>query len=259
MTDNWPGFLNTYQTYLIDVWGVLIDGVQVYPKALDLLKYLGENGKQRILMSNTPLRSTALADKLEKIGITADFYDGMCTSGDMVHQSLPKLAGFSTFKQYYYIGEQETFSLLKHTQFSHCTVLRQADFVLLTGVGGNSFDKNYILEQAIESHLPMVCCNPDKSIRRLNGKQYDCAGSVAELYENMGGQVFYFGKPYIAFYQFVSHHFNIKQSEALAIGDSLATDIQGAINFSVDSLLVNVSYKPEGNKTSPTYHLVCFT
>ena len=47
----------------------------------------------------------------------------------------------------------------------------------------------------------MVCTNPDLIVHRGSKTEY-CAGSVAAIFEKLGGKVIYFGKPYPDIYKF---------------------------------------------------------
>jgi len=94
------------------------------------------------------------------------------------------------------------------------------------------------LKSAIDRNLPMLCANPDRVVV-CGGQIILCCGGVAERYEKMGGDVFYHGKPYPAVYQPVlSLLGGIVPSRILAIGDSLTTDIKGAMSNGIDGALI---------------------
>ena len=79
----------------------------------------------------------------------------------------------------------------------------------------------------------MICTNPDLIVYRGARREY-CAGSLAAVFEALGGKVVYFGKPYPEIYKFC-----IKKNESiLVVGDNIRTDIRGANNMKFDSLLV---------------------
>ena len=90
----------------------------------------------------------------------------------------------------------------------------------------------------------MICTNPDLIVDRGNTREL-CAGSVAMIFEKMGGQVVYFGKPYPEVYNQSIRNNNKK---ILAIGDNLNTDIRGANLLNYDCLLIsNGIHKDEIN------------
>ena len=80
----------------------------------------------------------------------------------------------------------------------------------------------------------LVCTNPDLTVHRGNVEEL-CAGSVAKVFEEMGGEVAYFGKPHKEVYKMC---FNSKE-KVLAIGDNLRTDIKGANNLNKDCLFIS--------------------
>ena len=79
----------------------------------------------------------------------------------------------------------------------------------------------------------MVCTNPDLIVHRGSRREY-CAGTIAKIFESMGGKVVYYGKPHPEIYNFC-----IKKNEKiLVIGDNLNTDIKGANIMKFDSLFI---------------------
>ena len=91
----------------------------------------------------------------------------------------------------------------------------------------------------------MICTNPDLIVDR--GKKRElCAGSVAMTFEEIGGNVIYFGKPYPEVY---NQSIQTKEKRIIAIGDNLNTDIKGANNMNYDSLIItNGIHKNEFEK-----------
>ena len=81
----------------------------------------------------------------------------------------------------------------------------------------------------------MICTNPDLIVDRGNKREL-CAGSVAMIFEKMGGEVVYFGKPYAEVYNLATDN---KDKKILSIGDNLNTDIKGANLLNYDSLLIS--------------------
>ena len=80
----------------------------------------------------------------------------------------------------------------------------------------------------------LICTNPDLTVHRGSKEEY-CAGSIAQIFESLGGTVEYFGKPHKEIYRMC---FNSKE-KVLAIGDNLRTDIKGANNCKIDSIFIS--------------------
>ena len=81
----------------------------------------------------------------------------------------------------------------------------------------------------------MICTNPDLIVDRGDKREL-CAGSVASVFEKMGGQVVYFGKPFPEVY---NQSINNKEKKILSIGDNLNTDINGANLLNYYSLIIS--------------------
>ena len=105
----------------------------------------------------------------------------------------------------------------------------------------------------------MICTNPDLIVDRGNKREL-CAGSVAMVFEKMGGEVIYFGKPYPEVY---NQSIDNKNKKILSIGDNLNTDIKGANLLNFDSLIIsNGIHKSEIKEkgieaTAKSYETVC--
>ena len=102
-------------------------------------------------------------------------------------------------------------------------------------------DYENTLKVGIDKELTLLCANPDLVVDVGDTREM-CAGSLASMYEKMGGKVIYFGKPHNNIYQEVYSFLNDvtkpKAQSILCIGDGINTDIRGANNEKLDSLLV---------------------
>ena len=220
-----------YDTFFIDLWGVVHNGIQVYPRAIEVLEKLNELNKRFVLMSNAPRPSKNVEKFLLKINMKKDLIKNIFTSGEAALQSLQN----NTYGKYFYhLGPQRDNSLFEGLE-KNKKELHKADFILCTGFLDNYEDTLEYYKSFLKkySHLKMVCTNPDLVVHRGLKKEY-CAGTLAEIFKELGGEVIYFGKPYAEIYSFC-----IKKNETiLVIGDNIRTDIKGANNMKLDSLLI---------------------
>ena len=108
-----------------------------------------------------------------------------------------------------------------------------------TGCGEETVgDYEHHLVAGALSRLKMICANPDLEVIR-GGRRIICAGALAQRYEELGGDVLYYGKPYPPIYDSCLHLIGDPDpARVLAIGDSLRTDIAGAAGMGMDSILV---------------------
>jgi len=84
--------------------------------------------------------------------------------------------------------------------------------------------------------LLMICANPDVVVQR-GGRLVHCAGGIARAYEQIGGEVVYYGKPHLPIYKVALEAVG-GPGRPLVIGDGLETDIRGANRAGLDALFV---------------------
>jgi HAD superfamily hydrolase (TIGR01459 family) len=243
--------IDKYDGYIIDLYGVIHNGKELYHTTEQALEYLRENNKKVIFLSNAPRPNSFTLDTMNKMGL--ELKDELIiTSGDLVRAQLtnPSDHIFGELGKKFYQLKYETNPTLYadvETSFVRVDNIDDADFVLITAFiteneknekGLSIYD--HIIEQAVKRGLPGVCVNPDKIAPHGDSFNYT-AGSFAKRYEEMGGKVDYYGKPYPIAYEKIFEIFSkegIDKEKILMIGDSLETDILGASNVGIDSLLV---------------------
>ena len=231
---------------ILDIWGVLWDGINVYPEALNTLKKLRKLNIPIVLLSNAPRKSEIVSEKLSKIGIKQELYDKIISSGDVCRNSLINNTNLVSGLKYYFIGLKEDNDLLNNTRFQKSQTPENSDFILITGP--RDFDhilKDYTdeLKNCLKNKLPMICANPDKIVVRQNGKKIFCAGAIAEDYTKLGGTVKQFGKPYKNVFVEALKHLKklspkINLNNVSIIGDGLETDILGGNTVKINTVLI---------------------
>ncbi len=231
--------------YVLDVWGVLWDGIQAYPAAKRCLTELRHRKRRVLLLSNAPRRSSTLAEGLACIGIGENLFDDILTSGDLCRASCE--AGIHGLgRNYRYLGLEKDRDLLAGLPFTEVPTLQTADFILNLGMrelGEKASAYHTELAEAARRDLPMLCGNPDQIIVRTDGTLIECAGALARHYQELGGTVHAFGKPLPATYDACLAKLrnwiaDLQPGDVLAVGDSLSTDIQGARNAGFRTALV---------------------
>ena len=220
-----------YDAFFIDLWGVIHNGIKLYPGAVEVLENLNKLNKRFVLMSNAPRPSKSVEKFLLKLKLNKIFLKNVFTSGEAALQSLQRnVYG----KNFYHLGPKRDASLFWRFK-NNRRGLENADFILCTGFldsHENSLDYYKGLLKRY-TKLKMVCTNPDLVVHRGFEQQY-CAGTLAEIFKGMGGKVIYFGKPHHEIYKFCIK----KDEKILIIGDNIRTDIIGANNMKFDSLFI---------------------
>jgi HAD superfamily hydrolase (TIGR01459 family) len=233
-----------YDGFVLDLWGVLHDGTAPFPGVLDALSQLRSAGKRVAILSNAPRRAALVAERLSEIGIPSTLYDHLHSSGEEAWQHLrdrddPFHASLG--RVCYHIGPSRDDNMLAGIGLSRVAEIDAAEFILNTGPWGweeTVADYEPVLIRGRARDLPMVCANPDLVVMHQNRRAI-CAGALAQRYEEIGGRVRWHGKPFPAVYETCLGALAIAdRRRILAVGDSLRTDIAGAANVGIDSLLV---------------------
>ncbi len=234
-----------YDGFILDLWGVIHDGVDPYPGAADCLARLRDAGKRCVLLSNAPRRSSAAEAMLRQMGLGAELYSGILTSGEAVHLELgrrtdPWFAALG--RRVWHLGPERDRNVIEGLDLEQVATPGEATFVLNTGPDDHRAPTDVavfedVLQDCARHGLPMICANPDLEVIR-GGVRVICAGALAERYQQMGGAVRSLGKPDPAIYGPVLEMLGTAKDRTLAVGDSLRTDIAGAAAAGVDACWV---------------------
>jgi HAD superfamily hydrolase (TIGR01459 family) len=234
-----------YDGFVLDLWGVIHDGVNAFPHAVDCLTRLRDAGKKTLLLSNVPRPNDAVRTMMRGMGIEDALYTDILTSGEAVRRALrsPPDAWWSALgSRVFHLGPVRDRPVLEGLPLTSVATPAEADFVLNTGPDDhrNPSDMNEFeptLLECAEHRLPMICGNPDLEVIR-GGVRVLCAGALAVRYQALGGDVRSLGKPDPAIYQPVLAQLDLPKDRVLAVGDSLRTDIAGAISVGLSACWV---------------------
>lgn len=224
-----------YRLILCDIWGVVHDGVKLYPGASDRLRQWRREARQIVLITNAPRTAEAVEQQLERLGLPGDAWNAISTSGEAGIAALKDVGspvGFIGTASDRNILEGRGVLIADGDEFSElaCTGLdeerRQAD------------DYRAELEELAGRDVLMHCLNPDRIVVR-GGTIEPCAGALADIYTNLGGRVEWYGKPFPAIYRHaLDAAGNPPAEKVLVIGDALQTDILGAAKMGFDAIYV---------------------
>lgn len=227
-----------YGGFILDLWGVVHDGVKPFPDTLETLAQLKKAKRRVWLLSNAPRRAWTVAEKLSGMGIKEDMYDGLLTSGEAAWEGLRDKYLQKWGRRCYHLGPARDTNLYDGLDVEVVSTPADADFVLNSGVldfADPAEKYEPILKACAEQNLPMLCANPDRFVH-VEEKLVVCAGTLADMYEQMDGQATWFGKPHRGVYSHILKEMG--GAKVLAVGDSMVTDIMGAAGAGIDSVLV---------------------
>jgi HAD superfamily hydrolase (TIGR01459 family) len=227
---------------LSDIWGVVHNGLESFPEACEALHRYRSGGGTVILITNAPRPADSVQRQLRKLGVADDVYNAIVSSGDLTRHYVAGHPGGKVF----WLGPERDNSIYRGLELT-LSPLEQADYIICTGLFDDETetpeDYRPMMLQARSRNLPLICANPDIVVERGDRLIY-CAGAIAELYRELGGEVIFYGKPHRPIYeramQLASEHVShtIAPQRVLAIGDSVRTDLAGAHSFGIDCLFV---------------------
>ena len=256
--EGFSSIVDDYQLFYVDLWGVVHNGVSLHEEAIKTLNEITRKKKDYILLTNAPRPNHSVKSFLEKLGMEKEIRDHVFTSGEAALNYLRKHFLEKTF---FHVGPPRDFDLFTDFKKNKSENIENSDYILCTGLFDNHDKDLKYYKSLFENNLKkkMICTNPDLIVDRGSNREL-CAGSVAMVFEKMGGEVVYFGKPYPEVY---NQSFDNKNKKILSIGDNLNTDIKGANLLNFDSLLIsngihkNEIEKNGIQKTSKSYEAIC--
>jgi HAD superfamily hydrolase (TIGR01459 family) len=227
---------------LSDIWGVVHNGLVAFPEACEALHNFRSQGGTVILITNAPRPADSVQRQLRKLRVPEETYDAIVSSGDLTRNFVADHPGQKVF----WVGPERDSSIYRGLD-PVLGPIEDADYIVCTGLFDDETEsaENYrgMLLLARERKLPLICANPDIVVERGDRLIY-CAGAIAELYAELGGEVIFYGKPHRPIYEramaLVTERRGrlVPPNRVLAIGDSVRTDLAGAHGFGIDCLFV---------------------
>ena len=221
---------NSYDTFVIDLWGVMHNGISLNSKAIEAIQNLSKNSKNIVFLSNAPRPSAKVIEFLRKMKMEEKFLSKVITSGEAAMHAINE---HKFGKKFFHLGPHRDNSIFEKVLENKAT-LENCDFILCTGFFDEHEDDLDYYEKLLKNYTSkkLICTNPDITVHRGSVEEL-CAGAIAKTFEKLGGKVIYYGKPYKEIYEMCFG----QEEKVLAIGDNLRTDIKGANNLK-DSLFI---------------------
>ena len=240
--DRLSDLVDGVEVILSDIWGVVHNGLEAFPVACEALHTFRQRGGTVILITNAPRPADSVQRQLRKLGVADDTYDAIVSSGDLTRLFVSEHPG----KKMFWLGPERDNSIYRGLD-PVISPLEKADYIVCTGLFDDETesaeDYRAMMLQARERKLPLICANPDIVVERGDRLIY-CAGAIAELYRELGGEVIFYGKPHRPIYErammLAAQHRGhaAPLDRVLAIGDSVRTDLTGALGFGIDCLFM---------------------
>lgn len=234
-----------YDAVLSDVWGVVHNGVEAFPSAVEALSEYRKAGGKVVFITNAPRPSGPIVEMLDRLGVHRQAYDAIVSSGDATRAMIAKYAG----RAIHHVGPATDDDALYEGLDIRRASAEEAEVVVVTDLDTDDDTPEMYRERAklwLQRKLPMICANPDRVVEHGDKIIY-CGGALGDLYAAMGGMVHMAGKPYQPIYEEAfrlaeeAAGKSLDKSRVLAIGDSVRTDATGAAQFGIDLLFITGS------------------
>lgn len=252
---------NNYKALFVDLWGCVHNGITAYPTAVKALQNYRAQGGIVVLVTNSPRPRKGVMAQLADFGVPLDAYDTIATSGDSARAAL--FTG-AVGNKVYFMGDAERdagffepLSVIQSPLDISRVPLAEAEGIVCCGPFDPMADLDVNkadLLLAKTNGLKLLCANPDIIVDRGEEREW-CAGAIAKMYTDMGGESLYFGKPHPPIYDLarrrlteIGHQFD--DADILAIGDGPHTDISGAMGEGLDCLFISGGLAATETKTA---------
>jgi len=231
-----------YRAVICDVWGVLHNGVVGYAEAGEALGRFRAGGRPVVLLTNAPRPAYEVEAMLARFGIPREAYDCIVTSGDACRAHLKREGAVKVL----HVGPPRDLPLFEGLKLATVGET-EAELVVCTGLYDDDTetadDYRALLGRCLARGLALFCANPDIVVER-GDRLVHCAGAIAQLYAEMGGETVMFGKPHKPVYDIAMETVAelvgapVAHRDVLAIGDALPTDVKGAWGQGLPVLMV---------------------
>ena len=248
IVENLSEIAERYDAVFCDLWGCLHDGVRGLPEAIDAMRAFRKRGGKVVLVTNSPRPRADVADQLVGFQVPDDCWDTIATSGDSARVAMYRgIIGDKVWfmGQDYDMTFFEPPSIVDDPAPIQRVPLDEATGIACLGPFDANADPDVNRPEflyAKQKGLKLLCANPDIVVDRGEQREW-CAGALAKLYTEMGGESLYFGKPHPPVYTLARQRLmqlgvSVPDSRILCIGDGILTDIQGAMGEDLDSLFI---------------------
>ena len=249
-----------YDALYVDLWGCLHDGVTAFPEAVTALQEYRKSGGKVVLLTNAPRHRASVQKQIEGMNVPADCWDTIASSS--VRDRAVMFRG-AVGEKVFYIGPDsdltffDPISIVENPVNIQRVPLDQAEGIVCIGPFDPHADPSVMRPEflyAKQKGMKLLCANPDMVVDRGGVREW-CAGALAALYTEIGGESLYVGKPFPAIYDLARRRLdalggNVPDSRILCIGDGVATDIKGALGEDLDALFISGGLAARETKTT---------
>jgi len=233
---------STSDAWIVDIWGVMHNGARAFAAAGEACRRFRRRGGIVMLLSNAPRPFRAVVQQMSALGVDPEAYDGGVTSGDVTRGLLEAWSD----RPLLHIGPERDKGLFEGLA-ARLTKPEEAQAIVCSGLWDDTSETpaNYagLFGAMAARRVPMICANPDLVVERGDKLVY-CAGALAAVYEEKGGEVIYAGKPHLPIYERTFAAIAriagaaVARERILTFGDGVDTDLLGAHRAGLRSVFI---------------------
>ena len=246
--DRFAEIASDYDAAFVDLWGCMHNGLAAWPGAVAAMQAFRKGGGRVVFLTNSPRPRASVAVQIAELGVPEDSYDVIATSGDAARVAMFRGA---VGRKVWFMGSGNDLSFFEPPKIVADPVkierveLDEAEGIVCLGpfdVHADPAVNRPAFLAAKTRGLKMLCANPDIVVDKGDTREW-CAGALAQLYEEMGGEALYFGKPHPPIYDLARQRLAAlgglpDESRILCVGDGIATDVAGAAGEGLDCLFI---------------------
>ena len=248
-----------YDAAYVDLWGCVHNGITAFPEAVAALQGFRARGGKVILVTNAPRGRAHVERQIGAMGVPDTAWDAIATSGDSARAAMFMGA---IGEKVWFMGEPhdlpffEPMHIIENPVAIERVELDEAEGIVCCGPFDPFADPASVRPQLLyakQKGMKLLCANPDIVVDRGESREW-CAGAIAALYTEMGGESLYFGKPHPPIYDLAARRLAAlpdapADPRIIAIGDGIRTDILGAMGEGIDSLFITGGLAAAETKT----------
>ena len=258
--ENFAEISGQYDAAFVDLWGCMHNGIKALPGAVAAMQRYRDEGGKVVLVTNSPRPWDSVARQIHRFGIPEDAWDAIATSGDSARAAMFRgIVG----EKIWFMGETprdddffKPLKIIDNPVNIRKVPLDEAEGIVCCGPFDPMADVDVNRPEflyAKQKGLKLLCANPDIVVDRGEVREW-CAGALAALYTEMGGESLYFGKPHPPIYDLARRRLAALEDapsdpRIIAIGDGIGTDVLGGVQEDLDVLFISGGLAAAETKT----------
>ena len=258
--ENFAEISGQYDAAFVDLWGCMHNGIKALPGAVAAMQRYRDEGGKVVLVTNSPRPWDSVARQIHRFGIPEDAWDAIATSGDSARAAMFRgIVG----EKIWFMGETprdddffKPLKIIENPVNIRKVPLDEAEGIVCCGPFDPMADVDVNRPEflyAKQKGLKLLCANPDIVVDRGEVREW-CAGALAALYTEMGGESLYFGKPHTPIYDLARRRLAALEDapsdpRIIAIGDGIGTDVLGGVQEDLDVLFISGGLAAAETKT----------